>query len=114
MYLLILISIFLSSFDLIMGSIKQLGIASVLLNVGGMTIGWTLATIFRLKVKDKIAIIIESGIQNGSLAIVLASSVLMMPELSLIAGIYSICMFLTSGIVVLYFGRFRKIDNSTS
>ena len=113
MYLLILISIFLSSFDLIIGSIKQLGIASVLLNVGGMTIGWTLATIFQLKIKDKIAIIIESGIQNGSLAIVLASSVLMMPELSLIAGIYSVWMFFTSGIVVLYFGKYRKTVEST-
>lgn len=108
MYLLILLSILISSFDLIIDSFKDLGVASIMLNIGGMLSGWLLATIFGLNVKDRIAIIIESSIQNGSLAIVIASSILLMPKLALIAGVYSLIMFASSGIVILLANKMSK------
>lgn len=105
LYLIILISILISSFHLIMDSFKDLGVASLMLNIGGMLIGYILSTLFGLNAKDKVAIIIESSIQNGSLAIVIATSVLMMPRLAIIAGVYSIIMFASSGLVILFMYR---------
>ncbi len=100
LFFLILLSIFIGAFDMIMDSAYDLGMSSILLNLGGMAAGFILATLFRLQVKDKIAIMIESSIQNGGLAIVIASSILMKPELSLVAGIYSVFMFAAAGIIV--------------
>ncbi len=100
LFFLILLSIFIGAFDMIMASAYDLGISSLLLNIGGMAAGFILASIFGLNTRDKIAIMIESSIQNGGLAIVIASSILMKPELSLVAGIYSVFMFAATGIII--------------
>ena len=50
-----------------------------------------------------------SGIQNGTLAIVIAESILKIDDFALPAGVYSLIMFATGGIIMAYFGN-RKTE----
>jgi BASS family bile acid:Na+ symporter len=70
-----------------------------------MSLGWVVAQLLGLDFAQRITIAIESGIQNGTLAIVVASSILLMPDLGLAAAIYSIAMFLSGGAMMWWFGR---------
>ena len=73
-----------------------------------MALGFFSAKLFKLNLSQQISIAIESGIQNGTLAIVIATTLLEQSELSLPAAIYSLVMFLPAGLMMWYFGR-RKI-----
>jgi BASS family bile acid:Na+ symporter len=60
-----------------------------------------------LSFKQSSTISIESGIQNGTLAIAIAmsSSLLNNPEIAIAPAVYSIIMFFTGGIAVYVFGK---------
>ena len=85
------------------------GPAALLLNIAGMTIGFYLPKLFKLPVKQQITISIETSIQNGTLAIAIASSPLMLNNtiMAIPAAVYSLIMFITAGIFV-YFVSKRK------
>ena len=63
-----------------------------------------LAKLFRLNLPQSLTITIESGIQNGTLAIVLATTVLERGDMALPAGVYSLVMFVSGGALMAYFG----------
>lgn len=77
----------------------ETGPASLALNLGTMAIGWGMATLARLGRPQRVTIALEVGIQNGTLAIAVASSPLMLnsPEMALTPAIYSLIMFATAG-----------------
>ena len=86
------------------------GPAALLLNLAGMTIGFYLPKIFHLPVKQQVTISIETSIQNGTLAIAIASSPLMLNNTTMAvpAAVYSLIMFITAGIFVFYVSK-RKV-----
>jgi BASS family bile acid:Na+ symporter len=86
------------------------GPAALLLNLAGMTIGFYLPKIFHLPVKQQVTISIETSIQNGTLAIAIASSPLMLNNttMAIPAAVYSLIMFITAGIFVFYVSK-RKV-----
>ncbi|MEC8637396.1 MAG: bile acid:sodium symporter family protein, partial [Bacteroidota bacterium] len=57
---------------------------------------------------SQITITIESGIQNGTLAFVIATSILNNLEMGLPAGAYSIWMFITGGILMWRLGSKKE------
>ncbi len=65
-----------------------------------MALGYTLAQIFELNQPSSKSITVEVGIQNGTLAIAIASSptLLNMPSMAIPAAIYSLIMFATSAV----------------
>lgn len=65
-----------------------------------MAIGWGMATLARLGRPQRVTIALEVGIQNGTLAIAVASSPLMLnsPDMALTPAIYSLIMFATAGL----------------
>jgi BASS family bile acid:Na+ symporter len=77
----------------------------LVLNVLTMWMGYNVARLFRLPLKQAIAIAIEGGIQNGTLAILIASTILKQPAMSIPAAVYSLIMFATGAFMVYYFGR---------
>jgi BASS family bile acid:Na+ symporter len=83
------------------------GPAALLLNLAGMTIGFYLPKIFNLPVKQQITISIETSIQNGTLAIAIASSPLMLNNntMAIPAAVYSLIMFITAGLFVYYVSK---------
>ncbi len=90
---------------------ERVGIAVLLLNVLTMLVGFYSAKFGKLSLPQSIAISLESGLQNGTLGIVIAVSILFNTEMSIPAAVYSLIMFATGGFMVWRFGR-RK--NSTS
>ncbi len=86
---------------------QQAGIVALLLNVVTMVVGYFSARLFRITDKRAISISIESGIQNGTLAITIAVVLLGSTEFAIAPAIYSLLMFFTGGIVI-YYGNKRE------
>ena len=86
---------------------QQAGLPTLLLNVGTMILGYYSAKLFRLRKEAAISIAIESGIQNGTLAITVAVVMLQNTTLAIAPAVYSLLMFLTGGVMIYYFGRKR-------
>lgn len=78
------------------------GPAALLLNLAGMTLGYFIPQLFKLPTSQKITISIETSIQNGTLAIAIASSPMMLNNstMAIPAAVYSIIMFITAGIFI--------------
>lgn len=85
---------------------QQAGIASLLLNVATMLVGYYTARLFGIRDKQALSISIEAGIQNGTLAISIAVILLHSTAFSIAPAIYSLLMFFTGGLVV-YIGLAR-------
>ncbi|MCS7064890.1 MAG: bile acid:sodium symporter family protein [Fimbriimonadales bacterium] len=87
---------------------QQAGLSMLMLNVLTLFIGYNVARLFRLPRKQAIAISIEGGIQNGTLAILIASTLLKQPAMSIPAAVYSLIMFATGAFMIYYFGRHAR------
>ena len=79
---------------------QQAGIAALMLNVATMVVGYLSARIFRLRDRQALSISIESGIQNGTLAITIAVVLLGSTAFAIAPAIYSLIMFFTGGVVI--------------
>lgn len=85
--------------------LQQAGIATFLLNVSTMFLGYFSAKLFRLGTRQAISISIESGIQNGTLAITIAIVMLQNTAFAIAPAVYSLLMFITGGVLVYFFNR---------
>jgi len=84
---------------------QQAGTAALLLNVTTMVLGYLTAKAVGLVEPQRISITLESGIQNGSLAISIATFTLGDTALSITPGIYGIFMYLSAFWVVRWANR---------
>lgn len=84
---------------------QQAGIAAFLLNVITMSLGYFSAKLFRLATPSAISISIESGIQNGTLAITIAVIMLQNTSFAIAPAVYSLLMFITGGMMIYFFNR---------
>lgn len=109
LFILILLSIILAERENIVDYFMQIGIATIALNLITIGLGFLTAKVFRLSLKQSITIAIESGIQNGTLAIVIATSVLQNTAYSVPAAVYGVLMFLTGGFIMYYFGHRKSL-----
>lgn len=75
------------------------------LNVSTMLLGYALAKFSGLDERQVVSTMIEVGIQNGALAIVIATTLLNSPTMAIPAVIYSLLMFMSAGVVVLWRAR---------
>lgn len=87
---------------------QQAGIATLLLNVLSMGIGYFSAVLFKIERDAAISISIESGIQNGTLAITIATVLLNNTSFAIAPAVYSLLMFITGGVAVYLFSRYKK------
>ena len=83
------------------------GPAALALNLGSMGLGFGAAALFRLTRAQGISISIASGIQNGTLALGIALGLLESSRIAMPAVVYSLLMFASGAIVILWFGRHR-------
>jgi BASS family bile acid:Na+ symporter len=90
---------------------QQAGIVALTLNVATMAVGYFSAKIFKIKDRRAVSISIESGIQNGTLAITAAVVLLHNSEYAIAPAIYSLIMFFTGGILIYYGIRSSKSEN---
>jgi len=78
----------------------QAGPVALALNVAMLLVGYFSARIFSLKISQSITISIESGIQNGTLGIAFAATLLHNPTMTISPAIYSLIMFGTAGLII--------------
>jgi len=80
--------------------LKQAGLTALVLNITTMLVGLLTAKIVKLNLAQSRTISIESGIQNGTMAIAIASGILMNDNYAIAPAVYSLIMFFTGGFVI--------------
>ena len=93
---LVIITVAIRERGLIMDTFTQLGMPVLLFNVLSMASGYFLPQLFRIEKRQAIAIGMEIGIHNATLAIFIALNVLNNPAMSLPPALYGLLMFFTA------------------
>lgn len=106
-FVVILLGVIAANVDVLREHFISLSGVTITLNVIMMSLGFGAALLLKLNQRQALSISIESGIQNGTLAIVIATSILRQGDLALPAGIYSLVMFVSGGILMYVFGVLR-------
>jgi BASS family bile acid:Na+ symporter len=84
---------------------QQVGLAALSFNLASMIVGYFVPMLFRVERKQAIAIGMEIGIHNGTLAIAIAFNVLGSSEMSVPPAIYSLIMFITAAVFGVFVSR---------
>lgn len=100
---LVIIGIFIKERENFVSYFQQAGLVALVLNITTMLVGYYSSKLFRIRNKSAVSISIESGIQNGTLAITIAVVLLGNTEFAIAPAIYSLLMFFTGGVAI-YFG----------
>lgn len=87
---------------------EEAGIIALSLNVASMAVGFISARLLNISKKQSISIAIESGIQNGTMAIMIATSLLSNTAFAVAPAIYSIIMFFTGGTIIFFGIKFSS------
>ncbi|BDA77423.1 transporter [Leptospira kobayashii] len=96
----------------IVDALIQVGIPVYLFNILSLATGYILPLLAKVRDKEAIAISMEVGIHNGTLAVYVAISLLGSYELALPAAVYSIFMFKTAGIfTAILIKRNKEVSN---
>lgn len=94
--------------DLLASSFEQVFFACLALNLISIFMGLLLAKMFSLSFIDAITLAIEVGIQNATLAILIAISFLNRPEYAVSAGVYGLAMYIGPLVLVVWAKSKRK------
>lgn len=89
----------------LLGFIAVVGLACLLFNLVSMGVGYAAPRALKLPRRQAIAIAMEIGIHNGTLAIFIALNVLENPMMSVPAAVYSLLMFFTAAIFAFWLNR---------
>ncbi len=89
-------------------SFKQVGLPAAVFNVLSLAVGYLAPMALKLPKKQAIAIGMEIGIHNGTLAIAIATTVLSNPTMAIPPAIYSLIMFFTAAAFAFLVGRTVK------
>ncbi|MCD6252494.1 MAG: bile acid:sodium symporter family protein [Psychrobacter sp.] len=99
--------------DIIVGSFIEVGPVSLLLNVSTMALGYYTSKWFGLNLAQRTSVTLEVGLQNSTLSIFMALTLLSSYPMSVTPAIYTLIMFLTAGILVRVFSaKYNKRKRS--
>jgi BASS family bile acid:Na+ symporter len=79
---------------------SEVGLSALSLNIVSLALGFTTARLIGLNKQQSISISIESGIQNGTLAIGIAIGILQNSDYAIPAAVYSLIMFLSAFVLI--------------
>lgn len=89
---------------------RQVGLAALAFNLLSLATGYLVPKLFRISERQSIAIGMEIGIHNGTLAIFIALSVIGNSDMSIAPVIYSLIMFFTAALFGYWVNRNRKTE----
>ncbi len=81
---------------IVVDAARQIGLAALAFNLASMAVGYLVPRAARVEKRQAIAIGMEIGIHNGTLAIAIATTVLDNTVMSIPPAIYSLIMFFTA------------------
>jgi BASS family bile acid:Na+ symporter len=90
----------------------QAGIAALALNLTCMSVGFGLSRLAKLNINQTISITYEVGIQNLSLALVLANTLLMVPDYAAVTLVYGFIMKFTALSFMAYASKLKGMDKA--
>lgn len=96
------------SIDTLKQYFVQAGVAAFCLNITCMSLGYLLARLFRLNIDQTISITYEIGIQNLSMALTLANTILLMPDYAAVTLVYGLFMKFTALGFMAFARRLRR------
>lgn len=91
----------------ILDSLVQVLVPATTLNLVAIATGLLLGIAFKLVKRDCVTLGIEVGVQNSSMAILIAVSFLERPDYAIAAGVYGLAMYLGAGILIFGAKRFK-------
>lgn len=94
--IIIIVSVTIREKQVLTDNFAELGVPVVLFNVLSLAVGYFVPLLFKVEKKQAIAIGMEIGIHNGTLAIYIALNVLNNSTMSIPPAIYSLLMFFTA------------------
>ena len=106
-FVLVLLAVIIKERALLFSSLDEAGLVALTLNIVTMAIGFGLAYLFKLSLKQRISITIEGGIQNGTLGISIATILLKNTAYAIAPAVYGIIMFLTTGLFIFWSNQQR-------
>ncbi|MCF8151231.1 MAG: bile acid:sodium symporter family protein [Burkholderiaceae bacterium] len=92
LFVLIVIATFVSQRAVLVEHLPSVGPAMLMLNLLAMSLGFGLAAVSGLQSRGRIAVAMESGLQNAALGIFVAASVLQAPALAVPSVVYALLM----------------------
>jgi len=101
--------------ELLVSSFDQVFFASLSLNVLAVLLGLAIAKISALSLQNAVTLGIEVGIQNGTLAILIAITFLESPEYAVSAGVYGLAMYIAPALLIVWrkwYGPERTTDKT--
>jgi len=107
LFVIVFAAIWVEEWENIMGYIKQAGLITLVLNIVMMFIGYYVAKFLASGVSQRKSISLECGLQNGTLAVFVASQLFTDITYLIPTATYAIVMFLTS---IIYVFIVRKIN----
>lgn len=93
------------SWEVLVKYFAVVGFACLVFNLVSMAVGYAVPLALKLPEKQAIAISMEIGIHNGTLAIYIALNVLNNGTMGVPAAIYSLIMFVTAGVFAWWLNR---------
>ena len=105
LFLIVFAAILVEEKDNIFNYFKQAGIAVLILNIVMMTLGYFIAKLFASDIKQRKCISIECGLQNGTLAIFVATQIFNDISYVIPTAAYALIMYLTGFIFILILRR---------
>jgi BASS family bile acid:Na+ symporter len=111
-FILVFITVIVANFNIIGPAMKKVGLVTLILNILTLGLGYVTARLFKLNLKSAISITVESGIQNGALAFVIATSILNNIEMGTPTAAYVIWMYITGGILMWQFGKRAEVESN--
>lgn len=84
---------------------QQVGLAALAFNLVSMAVGYFVPQLFGIVRRQAVAIGMEIGIHNGTLAIFLANQILKRDDMAISPAIYSLIMFFTAAAFGAYMAR---------
>lgn len=109
-FILVFLAVIAANFEILGKAMREVGLVTLILNIATMGLGYLTARLFKLDLKNAISITVESGIQNGTLAFVIATTILNNIEMGIPTGAYAIWMFITGGILMWQLGKRPEVD----
>ena len=107
LFVIVFAAIWVEEWENIMGYIKQAGLITLVLNIVMMFIGYYFAKFLASGVAQRKSISLECGLQNGTLAVFVASQLFSDIAYLIPTATYAIVMFITS---IIYVFIVRKIN----
>ena len=99
---LVIIGLVLNKKEDLIPYLQQAGLTTLALNISAILIGFITAKLAKLNTVQSLTISIESGIQNGTMAIAIASGILMNDNYAIAPAVYSLIMFFTGGVIIAF------------